>query len=423
MRKKLTKFLKRCKKCYSLDEITVKSQAELDRIPNDYEGQIFIGFGTEQKRAIIQKKYQKSVIVKKYYYATALNNALVIATDNSNVIAKDNSRIQAFLNSFVSAYETSEVVATGHAFILAKGKSSVTANESVSVIVGENASAIVMGNVSVRAYDSSLVTANDKSSIECYNNSLITAWGDSIVMAYDNSFIIGHENASITVRNNASAIIRNNSSAIARENSSVIAEDCSSVLARDSSSIKGHGDSFIKAFDNCTVMADANTQVINRLSDGQIQTTDNARIVHMPQNIDEYCNFFGIQHSEKKGKFFKAVHKINGRYFSDYDSNFEYVIQQKAVADDFDETDDYGSGIHITHETLCLEYGKTWNDLAILEVETDLKSILMSNECPGILRCPQVTVLREVPLEKCGIFGQFLYKRMNPAVEINAKQN
>lgn len=178
---------------------------------------------------------------------------------------------------------------------------------------------------------------------------------------------------------------------------SVVARENSSVEARENSSVNGSG----------------NAQIVDRLIKGRIEITGNARIVYMPKTIEEYCDFYDIKHDKKKGKFFKCVHKSNGIYYSDNDTDFEYEIGRKIEPDWFDNNPekDCGHGIHVAYLAWVLDYGRNWRDLAILEVEADLKDIVLPNGCPGKVRCKEVTVLREVPLEECGVYGKILAQR------------
>ena len=291
-----------------LNDITVKSQDELDAIPLDFKGRIYIQFGTYSNPAIVRNKYYRTVVSRE--------NSSVVAWENSSVVARENSSVVAFGNSSVEA----------------------------------------RGNSSVEAWENSSVVARENSSVE--------AWGNSSVVA------------------------RENSSVVARENSSVV--------------------------------ADGNTQVVDRLRGGKIEITGNARIVYMPKTIDEYCSFYGIKRTKKKGKFFKAVRKSDtGEYYSDKDLDFLYVIGKKAKADFLTENtrEDCGHGIHIAHLNWCLDYGKDWNNLAILEVEAELDKIIVPDNCPGKVRCLEVKVLREVPLEECGIYGKMIAKRLNKGRE------
>ena len=205
-----------------------------------------------------------------------------------------------------------------------------------------------------------------------------------------------------------------NSSVVARGNSSVVAWENSSVVAWGNSSVVAWGNSSVVARGNSSVVATANAQITDRLQGGRIEITGNARIVYMPRTIEEYCAFYGIKHNKKSGKFFKCVHKgSNGVFYSDQDSSFTYEIGKKAVADslDKDTNEDCGHGIHIAHLAWVLDYGRDWDDLAILEVETDLDGIILPDGCLGKVRCAEVTVLREMPLEECGLSGKILAKR------------
>ena len=120
-----------------------------------------------------------------------------------------------------------------------------------------------------------------------------------------------------------------------------------------------------------------------------------------------------MEHDKKTGKFYKCVHKIEGRYFSDHTGSFEYVIGEKALPDRFDDDvrEDCGHGIHVAHLNWVLDYGRNWRDLAIIEVEAKLKDIVVPKSALGKVRCKEVTVLREIPMEDCGLFGKILAER------------
>ena len=207
-----------------------------------------------------------------------------------------------------------------------------------------------------------------------------------------------------------------------RYKKSVEAWENSSVVAWGNSSVVARGNSSVEARENSSVVADGNSQIVDRLFGGRIEITGNARIVYMPKTIEEYCSFYGIKHDKKNGKFFKCVHKKDGRYFSDNTSYFEYIIGERAVADYLttNSREDCGHGIHFAHLTWCLDYGKDWKDLAILEVEAELDGIILPDGCPGKVRAAEVTVIREVPLEECGVYGKIIAKRLEKA---NAKES
>ena len=189
-----------------------------------------------------------------------------------------------------------------------------------------------------------------------------------------------------------------NSSVVAWGNSSVVARENSSVVARENSSVEAWG----------------NTQIVDCLDKGKINISGNARIVYNPQNVHDFMEFYGIKHTKKKAIFYKAVKKSDdGVYHSDYDNDFTYTIgQKKCVANiDTDVNNDCGVGIHISPLNWALNFGCGWNNLAIIEVETNIDDIICPLNTTGKVRTSAVTVIREVPLEECGLYGKILAKR------------
>ena len=197
-----------------------------------------------------------------------------------------------------------------------------------------------------------------------------------------------------------------NSSVEARENSSVVARENSSVVARENSSVEAWG--------NSSVVARGNVQVLDRKRGGKIITNANSRVVTDPTNIDEYISSIGdIEHSASTVRLFKAVRKYKDRYFSDYNPYFEYQLGEYAVANGLTvDTDiDCGQGIHMAHKAWCVDFGKTWDNLAILEVEANKDDIIVPRFGCGKVRAKTVKVIREVPLEECGLIGKMYLKR------------
>ena len=309
----------------TLAKITVKNQNELDAIPLDFKGTIYIEFGTYDNRAIIKNKYYQRIV--------AHSNSSVVAYGNSSVAAYGNSSVVAHRNSSVIAYDNS------------------------SVIAYDNSSVVAYGNSSVAAYGNSSVEAYDNSSVVAYDNSSVVAYGNSFVEAYDNSSVV--------------------------------------------------------AYGNSSVIGSGNSQIVDNLSCGRIEITGNSRIVYNPKTIEEYCRYYNINHDEQTGRFFKCVHKRDGEYFSAHDTLFQYVIGEKVIPDSFDNNinEDCGHGIHIAHLNWVLNYGRNWDDLAIIEVEANLADIVVPKNCDGKIRCKEVTVIREVPLQECGLLGKILAKK------------
>lgn len=59
----------------------------------------------------------------------------------------------------------------------------------------------------------------------------------------------------------------------------------------------------------------------------------------------------------------------------------------------------------------ALAYGATWEDLAILELECEKSDVLVPLYSDGKVRARKAKVLREVPLEECGLLGKIIAKR------------
>ena len=190
-------------------------------------------------------------------------------------------------------------------------------------------------------------------------------------------------------------------SVVARENSSVEAWGNSSVVARENSSVVARG--------NSSVVAWGNSQITDRQRGGKIELHANARSVKDPSTIREFIDSIGdLEESETTVRLFKAVHKRDGIYFSDNDNSFRYSIGGIAEADGLskDPEEDCGRGIHIADKSWCVAYGREWKDLAIIEVEAEKDGIVVPLYGVGKVRARSVKVIREVPLEECGLLGK-----------------
>lgn len=124
-------------------------------------------------------------------------------------------------------------------------------------------------------------------------------------------------------------------------------------------------------------------------------------------------DFYGIKHTKTKAIFYKAVRKDKDDiYRSDWKNDFIYEVGKfKEEKCDSDIKTGCSFGINISHLNWALNFGKDWSNLAILEVETKISDIVMPINTDGKVRTSKVKVLREVPLEECGLYGKILAKR------------
>ena len=226
-----------------------------------------------------------------------------------------------------------------------------------------------------------------------------------LVVARDNSSVEAWDNSSVEARDNSSVVARGNSSVVARDNSSVVARDNSSVVAWNNSSVEAWG--------NSSVVARGNSQIVDRSNKHNITCSGNARVVYDPTNIAEYIDAYDPSHYDTVVHLYKAVHKTGGRYFSDNDPSFAYTLGKIAVADALDTNPEIGCGhgIHMATKEWCVNYGANWDNLAILEMEAEIKDIIVPLYGVGKVRAPQAKVIREVPLKECGLLGRILAKR------------
>ena len=259
------------------------------------------------------------------------------------------------------------------------------------------------------------VEARENSQVVAWENSSVVAWGNSQVVARENSSVVARENSQVEAWENSSVEARGNSQVVARENSQVVAWENSQVVAWENSSVVAWGNSSVVAWENSSVVATANAQIVDRQMHGTIQISGNARIVYMPKTIHEFMDFYGIKHTKTKATFYKAVRKHDdGRLVSDYDCDFEYKVgETKTEKCDIDTERTCSYGIHISHLDWALRFGSDWDNLAIIECETKISDIVMPEGTDGKVRTSKIKVLREVPLEECGVFGKILAKRLN----------
>ena len=195
-------------------------------------------------------------------------------------------------------------------------------------------------------------------------------------------------------------------SVVAWENSSVEAWENSSVVAWGNSSVVARGNSSVEAWEN--------SQIVDVERRGNVKTSGNARVVYNPDNITAWADGNDIPIIGGKIKLYKAVHKRDTKYMSDWDESFFYEIGEMAVANGFtaDPEEDCGQGIHMATASWACAYAQSWDDIALLELEADAAEIVVPLYETGKVRAPKAKVLREVPLEEAGLLGKMIAKRL-----------
>jgi len=104
-------------------------------------------------------------------------------------------------------------------------------------------------------------------------------------------------------------------------------------------------------------------------------------------------------------KYFKAVHKKNGKYISNYDGKTEFKIGEWLEAETDKDSDKVAvKGLHVASMEFAQSWGEHWNDVAILEVETNIHDVIIP-DAKDQVRTSKFKVLREVPFEEMGEWG------------------
>ncbi len=214
---------------------------------------------------------------------------------------------------------------------------------------------------------------------------------DTIPQDFDGIInIIGKTTIDVTPRKSARIVLGCNSSAVLRGNSSAV------------------------LWDNSRAELWGNSKAPDRTKTHEIKINGNARIVYDPRNIDEYLSFNGLPSDGETCLLYKAVHKTeDGIYKSDHDNRFIYRIGEVAVADGLttEASVDCGEGIHMSYPAWAVNYGKDWDDLAILELQVKKSEVIVPENGCGKVPVKSAKVIREVPLEECGLLGEMVAKR------------
>ena len=99
-------------------------------------------------------------------------------------------------------------------------------------------------------------------------------------------------------------------------------------------------------------------------------------------------------------RYYKAVHKRNGRYMSGWDAKTEYHVGEWIEAETDGDPDHVAvKGLHVASLDFAVNYGKDWKDAAILEVETDIHDVIVP-DAKDQVRTRRFRVVREVPSEE-----------------------
>ena len=168
-----------------------------------------------------------------------------------------------------------------------------------------------------------------------------------------------------------------------------------------------YGEAMVSAYGNNKITAHGyniiRTVQSNKKNLTLVMTKD-CHLIVVPDFKPDFKDFtkrFPVEVKGKNAILYKAVHKINGGYFSDNDRSFEYKSGEvKEHKNSPSKENSCTVGLHVAEKHWAISYGASWDDMALLECEVPIKNIVVAKDCDGKCRTSKLKVLREVPKEE-----------------------
>jgi hypothetical protein len=327
-------------------KITVKTQAQLDKLPDLFDEYTYIH---------IESKREIEIVVNQRF-----KNAEVRACDSSQVTAYGSSQVTACDSSQVTAYGSSQVTAYDFSQVRAYGSSQVTACDSSQVRAYDFSQ--------VRACDSSQVTAYGSSQVRACDSSQVTAYGSSQVTAYDFS--------------------------------QVRACDSSQVTACDSSQVRAYGSSQVRAFQASMIRVEHSSVKVHMLKQyavamfmetaGKVgEKDDTATVIVTPRPTYTKEIFCDIYRDRIKDGAITLYKSVNPETLCDFHTG-KIKYSGVVTCPDWNSNDKIqcGYGLHLSPEPhMALHY----NNGKILECSVKLEDFVVYAEDITKVRCREVT--------------------------------
>lgn len=136
---------------------TMDNQEELDRLPEHFDGRVFIKFGDESAPALIRKNWNCRFVIGENYYALAYGSNFIEATENSTVKAYDNCFVKARGNANVDAY----------------GQCHVEAHDQCEIAIYDFSDAQGFDNSYIQTFNMSQAFLSDNSEAVSNDNSVV----------------------------------------------------------------------------------------------------------------------------------------------------------------------------------------------------------------------------------------------------------
>ena len=181
-----------------MEIIVIKTQAELDALPDSFNEAIYIEIRSSELVSVRKNYINGRVQACDSSRVQVCGSSQVEAYDSSQVRACDSSQVEAYDSSQVQAYDSSQVEAYASSQVETYGSSQVRAYGSSQVEA--------YGSSQVRTYDSSQVEAYDSSQVQAYDSSQVRAYDSSQVRTYDSSQVEAYLLATIIIYSSAALV-------------------------------------------------------------------------------------------------------------------------------------------------------------------------------------------------------------------------
>ena len=263
--------------------IIVRTQAELDKLPNSFDEYTIIEIRSEPNTRLIVNKARES--------------SHVVARESSHVVARGSSHVVARESSHVEAWGSSHVVAWGSSHVVARGSSHV------------------------EAWGSSHVVARESSHVVAQRSSHVEAWGSSHVEA------------------------RGSSHVVARESSHVVARESSHVVARDRAFIRVESfnvDLTLLMYAICAV-----SKTLKFKPKKKSKTASIVKQPEIEHNINSFLEAFGLKPKNGKVILYKAVRSDNLNDFRTNSISYSVGSLVKPVKFNPSTAVECGDGLHL----------------------------------------------------------------------------
>ena len=132
--------------------IVVETQLDIDKIPTEYDGKIFINGGSMQSPIKVRIRYIQKPIAINNSFVRVMGNARLLAEDTVTVYAYHNTRITASGSCTVFIYDNATATCHGSCIIIAMGKAKAYAFGFCNVILKDMSICRASGNTNVLGF-------------------------------------------------------------------------------------------------------------------------------------------------------------------------------------------------------------------------------------------------------------------------------